>query len=156
MEFLSKCCECNADEFLPMVVNGKKYCAKCAPPVDPNFKTMLTTGRHTSLVEELTKIYPCSLPGCKTLGNIRVKCSKCQFDYCLTHRFADSHSCPSNDAYDVATYWKLKYETGRAIIDPMMWAVLCDIETGRGQLSESTQRHVISAKEKLINLQTKT
>lgn len=161
MEFETTCSECKKVTFLPMTRDGKQYCEKCAPPPSSTLVSMGTTGRHFGIVGEIAKssqIDPCSMPSCnfKNMSNIRVVCSKCTYTYCLEHRFPQVHNCPFDFNYDLAHFWKLKYETGRAIIEPALWLVLCDIETGRGQLSESTQKCVIAAKEKLDNLNNKT
>lgn len=92
---------CNIHDFLPFFCQAcqKYYClehreyVKHECPNNPLLKKTLKPKKERT---EIIK-YKCSHPGCKNNNKVAIHCLKCNKNFCLKHRFPDTHNCSSLD-----------------------------------------------------------
>ena len=103
------CSFCNKRDYLPFTCNGcsKIFCLKhkttsshnCSSP--PALSTKLNNNNNNNVKSQGYRLggekravkSNCSHPKCKVRELLPCTCPRCHKQYCLTHRWFDSHGC---------------------------------------------------------------
>ena len=51
--------------------------------------------KRKSKTKAKVKKHPCGVEGCKTCNQVPIYCQKCGDNFCLAHRYPESHQCRS-------------------------------------------------------------
>jgi predicted nucleic acid binding AN1-type Zn finger protein len=106
MEFTNIGChcqfvDCGKYDFLPFKCDlcKKSFCLDhkdynshiCPNYQDPSTNNLLPKKKKKSKIVK----YVCCHENCKKTNQVPINCLKCNKNFCMTHRYAESHNCPS-------------------------------------------------------------
>ena len=103
---IGKCCQypyCGIRDFLPFYCNScqKYYClqhkdyAKHECVNNPELQDLDKSKNVVASKKKKSERYQCKVNDCKKCNQVPIKCMKCQLNFCLKHRYQESHDCIS-------------------------------------------------------------
>jgi hypothetical protein len=94
-----KCNYCNQRDFLPIIC---LHCKKHFCKEHSFFENHNCTNIKKKEICKSSSIYieKCNVKGCKKKEIIKFICKICNKNYCMLHRFADSHNCLKQEPND--------------------------------------------------------